>query len=91
MQLTQEYIEAWTDSVHNAWSTQPSPVGGASLSNWSCGLTIIAFFILIGFLSYLSYKEKMEKIHSSAEYKRNKQAYEEAQKERTETEEVSEG
>ena len=91
MQLSQEYIEAWTDSVHNAWPAQPSPLEVTHMSDWACVLIIIAVLALIGFQCYLSYKEKMAELHNSDEYKRNKQAHEEAQKERSGTEEVSEG
>lgn len=91
MQLTQEYIEAWTDSVYNAWSAQPSPMGVTHMSDWACVLIVIAVLALIGIQSYFSYKEKMAELHNSDEYKRNKQAHEEAQKERSEPEEVSEG
>lgn len=91
MQLTQEYIEAWTDSVYNAWQAQDAASGGEWYSGWGCTLVVVAFMFLIGWNNYLRYKENMAKIHNSEEYKRNKAAHEAAQKGQPQEGEVSEG
>lgn len=99
MQLTQEYIEAWTDSVYNAWQAQDAASGGEWYSGWGCILVVVAFMALIGYLRYLDYKEKMAEIQHSKEAlekmeahdKRIKAAYEELQKGQPQEGEVSEG
>lgn len=56
MQLTQEYIEAWTDSVCNAWQAQDTASelaqqGSGALSHDAigaiCGLAVIVTFVAV--------------------------------------------
>lgn len=81
MQITQEDLNAWADSVCNACQAQGAASSGGWWSDWGCLFSVVAFMLFVAFQRYLDYRIEIERIRNGAKNKRDKDAQEEEQKE----------